>query len=104
MTWLDKLKTGDYESEYQWLLRFLNAVTPSTAVVRMLLYGAIALLVFLSLGLIVAECYYAGVFVKLPGARRTAVPRKPLPKASPQASASLQHLAERFVNIFTNTP
>lgn len=68
--WLDKLKSGDYETQYQWLLHLLRTVIPSGATVRILLYAAIALLVLISAWLVVMELYYAGVFAALPGVRR----------------------------------
>jgi len=68
--WLDQLKSGDYEAEYRWLRRLLEAITPSEAVARGLMYGSLALLVLMSLGLVGVEMYHAGWLARFSGGRR----------------------------------
>lgn len=68
--WLDQLKSGDYEAEYQWLRSLLEAITPSESIARVLLYGSLALLVSMSLGLVGVELYHAGWLTRFSGAHR----------------------------------
>lgn len=68
--WLDQLKSGDYEAEYQWLRTLLEAITPSETVARVLLYGSLALLVLTSLGLVGVELYHAGWLTRFSSARQ----------------------------------
>ncbi|HLF97222.1 MAG TPA: DUF4129 domain-containing protein [Methylococcaceae bacterium] len=68
--WLDQLKSGDYEAEYQWLRSLLQAITPSESVARVLLYGSLALLVAMSLGLVAVELYHAGWLTRFATGRR----------------------------------
>lgn len=63
--WLDKLKGGDYEAQYQWLRRFLEAMRPSEQTVLGFVYASIALLVIASAWLVFSELYIAGFFSKL---------------------------------------
>jgi hypothetical protein len=97
--WLDKLKSGDYEAQYQWLLRFLRAVTPSEAAVRVFLYASIVLLVLVSVCFIGMELHYAGVFRALPGFRRRAAAgalRRTLPQPGvPESLAGMKTVAPR---------
>lgn len=105
--WLEKLKSGDYEAQYQWLLRFLRAITPSEEVALAFLYGALALMVIASAWLIIMELYHAGVLGKWPGFRRISSTSGKTPDILQQAavfeaqsgSAGSQQLAVLLNNV-----
>lgn len=65
--WLDQLKHGDYEAQYRWLRSLLEAMIPSQAVARALIYGSLLLLVAASLGLVGVELYHAGWLPRFSG-------------------------------------
>lgn len=75
LKWLDSLQTGDYEQEYQWLLRLFKAIKPSEQTVLIFIYGAMATLVLSALWLVLSELYAAGFFAGRKD-RRRASPKK----------------------------
>lgn len=86
-SWLEKLKSGDYEGQYQWLLRFLRAITPSEQVALAFLYGSLALMVIASLWVVIMELYHAGIFDKR-GIRRHSAASAKMPDMPQQAVVS----------------
>lgn len=97
--WLDRLKSGDYEDQYRWLRSLLEAVIPSQAVARLLLYGSLMLLVLMSLGLVGMELYHAGWLAGFPRGRKTGKPVCPTGSAlsltDPALPAALASLPPR---------
>jgi hypothetical protein len=93
MAWLDKLKSGNYETQYRWLAELFGAITPSRDFVLAFLYGTIALLVILSAWFVVRELYYAGVFAKLPGLRPKPAYKNAIVGQRHKPSISLQDLS-----------
>ncbi|NJD05730.1 MAG: hypothetical protein FIA97_04435, partial [Methylococcaceae bacterium] len=97
--WLDRLKSGDYEDQYRWLSSLLEAVIPSPAVARLLLYGSLLLLVLMSLGLVGMELYHAGWLAGFPRGRKTGKPVYPAGSAlsltDPALPAELASLPPR---------
>jgi len=65
LTWLESLKTGDYEPEYQWLVRFLDKLVPSEQMIRYFFFTSIGLLVLLSGWMLFSECHRAGLVDKI---------------------------------------
>ncbi|WP_152976377.1 hypothetical protein [Methyloglobulus morosus] len=65
LKWLDTLKTGDYESEYRWFVRFMEKVLPSEQTVRYFFYCSMALLAVISVWFLATECHRAGLFHKI---------------------------------------
>jgi hypothetical protein len=106
LKWLDGLKTGDYESEYQWLVRFLSKIKPSEQAIRLFFYGSIALLVLISLGLVINESYRAGIFDKLLGNKRLPKPAQTGRMVNANSMMSKQQLAtllEQVLNRLIDT-
>jgi hypothetical protein len=64
LKWLDNLKPEEYEEQYQWLTRFLEAIRPKPDALLNFLYGVIFLLVCLSGWLIFSELRKSGYFLK----------------------------------------
>jgi Domain of unknown function (DUF4129) len=91
---LDSLKTGEYETEYNWLVHFLEAINPSEQALRLFLYGSIALLVIISAWLVVSELVRAGVFNTLLGPKKPVFEPKFNPKQSFQQSIGQQSIRE----------
>jgi hypothetical protein len=92
LAWLDKLKSGNYETQYRWLIELLGAITPSVEFVLAFLYGTIALMVILSAWFVVRELYYAGFFAKLPGARRNPDIKRTIAAHGHKQSVALQDI------------
>ena len=70
LKWLDSLKVDEYEDEFQWLIRFMQAIKPSEQTIQFFIYGTIALLVIASAWLVISELTVAGFFAKLTGKRK----------------------------------
>jgi len=71
LKWLDSLQTGDYEQEYQWLLRLFKAIKPSEQTVLIFIYGSMAMLVLSALWLVLSELYGAGFFASRKNGQQT---------------------------------
>lgn len=81
LNWLDSLKSGHYEAEYQWLSHLLQAITPSEQTIAYFFYGIIALLIIVSIALLLHELWLAEFFQKWRGGQR----RRPIQAHPPQA-------------------
>lgn len=77
LKWLDSLQTGDYEQEYQWLLRLFKAIKPSEQAVLIFIYGSMAMLVLSALWLVLSELYAAGFFAAGKNGRRVLPGKSP---------------------------
>jgi hypothetical protein len=77
LKWLDSLKSGSYEGEYQWFLNLMQAIKPSEHTILMIIYGLIAVLVILSAWLVISELYVAGFFATLTGKHLALTRTKP---------------------------
>lgn len=87
LKWLDSMKSGDYEKEYQWLVHLMKAITPSEQAVQFFFYCSIALLVIISLWLVISELIRAGFFTKLLGKQPALVQSKSIEAKSFQSAA-----------------
>ncbi len=93
LNWLDNLKTGDHESEYQWLLHFMEKIKPSEQAIRIFIYSSIALLVASAIWIVVSELYIAGFFAfGRNGKRQLLIRQKPVQKQA--TPPPFQHLTE----------
>ena len=93
LNWLDSLKTGDHEVEYQWLLRFMEKIKPSEQTVRIFIYSSIALLAASAVWIVVSELYVAGFFAfGRSSMRQPLIRQRPVQKQT--IPTPLQHLSE----------
>ncbi len=60
--WLEHFKPENHELEFNWLVRFLDTITPSEKTARIIMYGAFAIMILLSGALVIRELSIAGVF------------------------------------------
>lgn len=69
LNWLNSFKPEKYESEFGWLIKFLEAITPSEQVARIIMYTVFGITILLAAGLVIWELYVNGVFSRRKGNR-----------------------------------
>lgn len=62
--WLNSFKSEQYEQEFNWLVKFLQAITPSVETARTIMYIMFGLIILLAVGLVLRELHLAGVLVR----------------------------------------
>jgi hypothetical protein len=95
LKWLEGLKSGDYEQEYQWLLRLFSALKPSELTQQILIYGSIALLAAACVALVINELYLAGFFSRLRGRK---------PPLQPDTQSAADSISTPTTKDFANLP
>ncbi len=64
LDWLNSFKSEQYEQEFNWLVKFLQSITPSVETARTILYIVFSLIVLLAVGLVLRELHLAGILVR----------------------------------------
>ncbi len=88
LNWLSGFKPEKYETEFNWLVKLLEAITPSEQTARYMMYATFALIILLAIGLVIWELYLSGVFY-----RKRRKNKKQLQQASNSIHPSSKHLS-----------
>lgn len=67
LEWLNSFKPEKYESEFGWLMKFLEAITPSEQVARIIMYIVFGITLLSAIGMVIWELYMNGVFSRQKG-------------------------------------
>lgn len=102
LSWLNGFKPEKYETEFNWLIKFLEAITPSEQTASIMMYTSFGLIILLTIGLVLWELYLSGVFDRkrrrYKKHRQTTV--KPIDSATNQLSfAEIKQLAPAIQSI-----
>ncbi len=69
--WLKHFKPENHEAEFTWLVHFLDSITPSEYTARIMMYGAFALIIILTIVLVFKELSIAGMFSRKKTEKKT---------------------------------
>lgn len=64
LSWLNGFKPEKFETEYNWLVKFLEAIIPSEQTARFIMYATFGLIILLAIGLVLWELYLSGIFYR----------------------------------------
>ncbi len=69
--WLKNFKPENHELEFNWLVQFLERITPSEKTAKIIMYGAFTFIILLSGTLVIRELSIAGVFSRKKSGKKT---------------------------------
>lgn len=64
LNWLERVKPENHEKEFGWLIRVLEAITPSEKTAKIILYTVFGVIILITAGLILRELYLSGIFFR----------------------------------------
>ncbi len=92
MEWLNSFKPEKYESEFGWLMKFLEAITPSEQVARIIMYVVFGITLLLAVGMVIWELYINGVFSRRKGNRRSLANQTVIPDVESRPSLTVTEI------------